>query len=192
LEKLAIEFLDDADPEVVVDAVTMLGQQGSADAEEALWRRFEKWRREWNGREQDLRTDFHDDNPVRLQTRLERALRTALSGSPEWLADLKKLERLKSLCVTQSEREQVDHMIQGWSGEIQIRFFPDENEWGRADVAHYTLRSLSALKKKLAQFPNGTVFKWAPFNDSYLDEEKEKLFRELESFLGERGARLVR
>lgn len=33
LEKLAIEFLDDADPEVVIDAATMLGQHGSTDAE---------------------------------------------------------------------------------------------------------------------------------------------------------------
>jgi hypothetical protein len=55
LEKLAIEFLDDADAEVVIDAATMLGQNGSVDAEEALWRRFEKWHREWNGREQELK-----------------------------------------------------------------------------------------------------------------------------------------
>jgi hypothetical protein len=191
LEKLAIEFLDDADPEVVVDAATMLGRNGSADAEEALWRRFEKWSREWNGREQELKVDFQSEGPV-FQRRVEQALRTALSHAPEWLADLKKLQRLKSLCVTQKEREQVDRLIQGWGVEIPIRFSPAENEWGSADVAHYNLRSLSALKKKLEQFPKGAVFKWEPFNEGYLDEEKEKLFRELESFLGGRGARLVR
>jgi hypothetical protein len=189
---MAIEFLDDADPEVVIDAVAMLGSHGSADAEEALWRRFEKWHREWNGREQELKVDFHDDSPIQLQIGLEQALRTALSHSPAWLADLKKLERLKSLCVRRSEREQMDYLIQGWSGEIPIRFSPAEHEWGSADVAHYNMRSLSALKKKLEQFPKGAVFKWAPFNEGYLDEEKEKLFRELESFLAERGARLVK
>jgi hypothetical protein len=51
---------------------------------------------------------------------------------------------------------------------------------------------ICALKKKLAQFPKGTVFKWAPYNDGYSDEEKKRLFRELESFLGERGARIVK
>jgi hypothetical protein len=192
LEKLAIEFLDDADPEVVIDAATMLGQYGSTEAEEALWRRFEKWRREWEGREQELKAGFHNDNTIQLQTGLEQALRMALSNSPSWLADLKKLERLRSLCVTQSEREQVDNLIQWLGGEISIRFFPADDEWGSAQVAHYTLRSLSALKQKLAQFPKGTVFKWATFNERRLDEEKEKLLRELESFLGERGARLVR
>jgi len=192
LEKLAIEFLEDPDPEVVIDAATMLGQNGSDGAEEALWRRFEKWHREWNGREQELKVDFLDDNPVRFQTSIEQALRTALSNSPAWLADLKKLERLKSLCVTQNERQQVDHLIQEWSGEIPIRFSPAENDWGNINVAHYDLRSLSALKKKLAQFPKGAVFKWEPFNEGYLDEEKEKLFRELDSFLGERGVKLVK
>jgi monoamine oxidase len=34
-------------------------------------------------------------------------------------------------------------------------------------VAHYNLHSLSALKKKLAQIPKGTVFKWATFNESH-------------------------
>jgi hypothetical protein len=192
LEKLAIEFLDDDDPEVVIDAATMLGQYGSAEAEEALWRRFEKWHREWGGREQELNADYHSDNTTQLQTGLEQALRMALSDSPAWLADLKKLERLRSLCVTQNERQQVDKLVQWYGGEISISFFPAEDAWGSAQVAHYTLRSLPALKQKLAQFPKGTVFKWATFNESQLDEEKEKLFRELESFLGERGARLLR
>ncbi len=36
-------------------------------------------------------------------------------------------------------------------------------------------------------------YKWEPYNNQgYLDEEKEELFRELESFLAERGARLVK
>ena len=86
----------------------------------------------------------------------------------------------------------MDHLIQEWSGEIPIRFSPAENDWGNINVAHYDLRSLSALKKKLAQFPKGAVFKWEPFNEGYLDEEKEKLFRELDSFLGERGVKLVK
>jgi hypothetical protein len=143
-------------------------------------------------RERELKADFHDDNPIRYQTGIEQALRTALSQAPAWLADLKKLERLKSLCVTRSAREQLDHLIKRWSGEIPICFSPAENEWGQVEVAQYDLRSISALKKKLSQFPEGANFKWQPYNEGYLDEEKEKLFRELESFLVERGARLVK
>jgi hypothetical protein len=192
LEKLAIEFLDDADPEVVIDTATMLGQNGSAGAEEALWQRFEKWHREWNGREQELKVDFLRDNPIRLQTAIEQALRRALSNSPAWLADLKKLERLKQLCVTQNERQQVDHLIREWRSGIYIRYAPAENDWGHINVAQYDLNSLSALKQKLEQFPLGTVFKWEPYNGGHLDGEKDKLFRELESLLRERNSKLVK
>ena len=69
---------------------------------------------------------------------------------------------------------------------------PAENEWGHAEVAQYDMRSLSALKEKLGQFPKGAVFKWQPYNEGYLDEEKEKLFLELESFLRDRGSKLVK
>lgn len=145
LEKLAIEYLDDPAPEVVTDAAAMLGKHGSADAEEPLWRRLEKWRQEWNGREHELKANFRVDNANRSQAGLEQALRMALSQSPAWLADLKKLERLKSLCVTQGEREQADHLIREWGGQIPIRFAPAGNEWRNADVTHYNLTSLSAL-----------------------------------------------
>src|SRR5438105_3939314 len=98
--------------------------------------------------------DFHDhDNPIRLQRGLEQALRLALSHSPAWLMDAKKLERLRERCVTSEERQQVEHLIAEWQGEIGIRFASEENTWGRAEVAHYSFNSLSALKNKLAQFP---------------------------------------
>src|SRR5262249_19153326 len=43
LEALAIEHLDDPDPEVVINAASALGQYGSTDAEKPLWARLEKW-----------------------------------------------------------------------------------------------------------------------------------------------------
>jgi len=192
LEKLALESLDDADVEVAISAVAVLGKYASADAEEPLWQRLEKWHREWGGREQELKADLRDNEPIRLQTGLEHALRMALSQSPAWLADVKKLERIKQLCVTQSEREQVDHSIAEWGHEVGIRFAPAEDDWGRVSVAQYELQSPSALKQKLSQFPQGTVFKWQPYNEGSFGEEKEKLFRELDSFLRERGLKIVK
>ncbi len=75
---------------------------------------------------------------------------------------------------------------------IPIRFTLYEDEWGRAEVAHYEMRSLSAFKNKIAQFPTGTVFKWKSFNEGPLDEDEEKRFRKLESILAEQGARIVK
>jgi len=185
LEKLAIEYLEDSDPEVVSDAIAFLGLYGSADTEEPLWLRFVKWHKEWNGREREL----NEDVPWQ---RVEQNLQWALSHSPVWLADPKKLERLKQLCLTPNSREQVDNLIRGWTSEIPIRIALFKAEWGNADVAQYNLRSLPALKNKLAQFPTGTIFKWQPVYEGIMDEEKEKLFQELESFLLERGIKLIK
>src|SRR5262249_7516197 len=123
---------------------------------------------------------------------LEQSLRTALSHSPAWLSDQKKLERLKRLCVTQDEQQQVGHLIQEWGRVISIRFTPDEEKWGQVSVAQYEMQSLAALKQKLIQFPKGTVFKWQPYNEGHLDDKKQNLFRELESFLKEHGCNLVK
>lgn len=192
LEKLALEFIDDPDLEVAISAVAVLGKYASAEAEEPLWRRLAKWHAEWNGREQELKKDFRVDDPIHLQTGLQQTLRVALSQSPAWLADGKKLERLKRLCVTRNEREQVDQLLRDWGREITIGFSPAEQEWGSANVAQYHLQSLAALKQKLSQFPKGTVFRWQPFNEGHLEEEKAKLFRELESFLEKSGFKLVK
>lgn len=192
LEKLALEFLGDPNLEVAITAVAVLGKYASAEAEEPLWRRFEKWHAEWNGREQELKKDFWGDDPIHLQTGLQQALRVALSHSPAWLADVKKLERLKGLCVTRNEREQVDQLLRNWSREITIGFSPAEQEWGSAEVAQYRILSLATLKQKLTQFPKGTVFRWQPYNEGHLEEEKANLFREVKPFLEKSGYKFVK
>ncbi len=190
LEQAAIEFLDDPDLEVVIDAVMMLGQYGSAAAEDALWRRLEEWREQWAGRSHELLAA--QDDAMRRQGGLEFALRTAISHSPAWLADARKLERLKQLCVTEEERRQVDNWKTLWTGEIRISYSPNADRWGSAMVAQYESQSLAAMKEKLLQFPKGTTFRWMPTNPGYLDEERETVYVEVKAFLEGRGMKLVR
>ncbi|MCI0339030.1 MAG: hypothetical protein L0226_15760 [Acidobacteria bacterium] len=99
IEKVALEFLDDPDPEVVIDAVAMLGQSGSADVEETLWQRFETWHRQWAGRSSELENARDDDERLNNQRRLGETLLSTISGSPSWLVGPGKLERLRQLCV---------------------------------------------------------------------------------------------
>jgi hypothetical protein len=190
LESLAVEFLNDPDPEVVIDAAALLGQRGSAAVETALWQRLEKWQQEWSGRAAELRGNLRYDEPAGKQHMLEVTLRRALAEAPGWLMDAKKLERLARLCVSAQDRAEVERMKQAWDGVISIGFAPSDSGWGSAEVAHYRLDSLAALKNKLAQFPRGTRFKWQPYNEGQLEEEKEKLFLGLKAFLAERGMRL--
>ena len=192
LEKLALEFLNDADLEVVTGAIKLLGQSGSTEAEAPLWQKFEQWHQVWSGRASVLEVETWDNEPVRLQRGLEQALRTALAQAPAWLTGPQQLARLNQLCVTKQEREQVSHWQDEWGKEIPLRFAPAEQEWGRAEAAHYELNSLDALKQKLAQFPQGTTFRWQPYNEGQGEEAKAELFRAIQTFLAERGMRLVR
>ncbi len=192
LEKLALEFLDDGDLEVVASAVNLLGRYGSAEAQAPLWQKLEQWHQTWSVRARELETDGGENELLRLQRGLEHALRIALGSASAWLATPKELARLKQLCVTRQEKEQVNHYVEAWGEKIPLRFAPAENEWGRAEVVQYEIHSLASLKRKLAQFPQGTVFHWQPYNEGQLDEAKEELFRIVQSFVNERSMRLVR
>ncbi|HZS08699.1 MAG TPA: HEAT repeat domain-containing protein [Blastocatellia bacterium] len=192
LEKVAIASLDDPNPEVVRNAIELLGRYGSAEAEEPLWRCFEKWHREWGGRVAELTNYTLNESRQLAGRQLETSLWQALISSPGWLADPKKLVPVQQLCLSDEARQQVGTAIERWAGEIHIAFAPGADKWGYVEVAQYTLNSPDDLKRKLTQFPKGTVFKWQPFNQGQQEEEKEKLFSELKSFLEARGMKLNR
>ncbi len=188
LEALAIEHLDDPDPEVVINAASMLGQRGSIDAEKPLWQRLDKWLQEWKGRAEELPKTFDSSHPNFWPKQIGQALRQALSQSSVWLLDGEKLERLRQSCMDKDELQQFDHQAGKLSGEITVSFQPGYDRWGYAQVAHYQCDSLSALKSKLGQFPKDTTFIW----DSYSQDPQaaDQVFSDLKAFLGEKGMRL--
>ncbi|MDX2043508.1 MAG: hypothetical protein SF097_19985 [Acidobacteriota bacterium] len=191
VEKLALEMLEDSDTNVVISAVKVLGKYGSDKAEAPLWKKLEQWHQTWNGRERELKTAFNNE-AIRNQSSLEQALQTALAEAPGWLATPKELNRLKQLCVTESAKNTVTQLLEQWGDKFTLRFTLYNDEWGRAEIGHYELKSLASLKQKLAQFPNGTVIRWQTANNNHLEEVKEDLFRTIQAFLAEREMRLVR
>jgi HEAT repeat protein len=188
LEALAIEHLDDPDPEVVVNAASMLGQYGEPEAEEPLWQRLEKWLQDWKGRGEQLPRNFDSSHPNFWHQQVGRALRKALSQSPAWLLDREKLGKLRQSILDKDELEQFDHQVGDLSGAIGITFHPRDDGWGTALVAHYPCHSFSALKMKLGQFPKNTAFIW---NSSAQDRpEAERIYSDLKTFLESRGMKL--
>jgi len=188
LEGLAIETLDDPDPEVVIQAASTLGQYGSAGGEKPLWTRLEKWLQEWKGRAEELPKNFDSSHPNFWHKQVGPALRQALSQSPAWLIDREKLERLRQSCLDKDELQQFNYQAGDLSGEIPIVFQQGYDGWGNAQVAHYQCNSLSALKMKLSQFPKNTTFTW----NSYSQDQSaaEQVFSELKTFLEEKGMKL--
>jgi hypothetical protein len=182
VEELAIAALDDGDSEVVSKAASVLGDYGSADAEKALWQRLEKWHGAMQSRGEELGK----------QDAMEEALRIALTKGQGWLLDPEKLKRLRDLCLTESSRNEVDRMIHNWDPQIYIDVNSLDGTWPRIGVAHYELKSLDSLKKKLLQFPKGTVFKFKTAPTRGDDSDSESIFKQIESYLEEHGMKLKR
>jgi len=188
LEELAIEHLDDPDPEVVIQAASTLGQYGSIDAEKPLWQRLEKWLQEWKGRAEELPKNVDSSHPNFWHKQVGTALRQALSQSPAWLIDREKLERLRRSCLDKDELQQFNYQAADLSGEIRIDFQPGYDGWGNAQVAHYQCNSLQALKMKLSQFPKNTTFTWNSYSQD--QEASERVFSELKTFIEGKGMKL--
>ena len=194
LEVMAIETLSDSNIEMVAHSASLLGRYGTANAEEPLWRRFEEWHAEWVGREADLRDKLpgvtsRGAPALADQALVENAFKVALGFSNAWLADLEKLKRLRALCLTKRGRDEVEEWTKIWKSPPLIT--PDTvNEMSQSFyVAQYTVTTLDALKEKLAQFPQGTVFNWNPRRDG---PKEQQLFNELKGYLEERGMKLQR
>lgn len=157
LEELAIRSLDDADPQVVANAAGYLGLYGSADAEQALWICYEDWSRNWSGRDSELRFIPGKENPDLWDANLGQSLAHALASGVSWLADGPKLRRIEALGVGPNIQQEMEQDIHAWRRQpLAINCI--DSEPPSFSVAQYELRSLKALKTKLAEFPRGTKF----------------------------------
>jgi hypothetical protein len=189
LEPLAIASLDDPDPELASDAASMLGSYGSADARDALLRRFERWHEEWAGREKDL-SALDEKDSSKSQTRVEAALVHALANSPAWLADEDLLKRLRQLCVTKTCAGEADSALRQFDTSVTVFFDPTDGSVMHASLAQYNVISWAALKEKMTQFPRGTTFKWN--SDSPGSEADGRAFAELKEYVEKAGMKLTR
>jgi hypothetical protein len=182
LEDVATAALDDDDAQVVSQAAGVLAEYGSADAEKALWRRFEKLHTTMESRgEEPVEGSDEED--------IEKALGEALTKGQAWLSDPDKLKQVRELCFTDKCRAEVDSLITGWDPQIYVAFTWADEGPSRIGVAHYRIKSLDSLKEKLLQFPKGSVFKLKTDGD---EAKAEEVFQQIKSYLEENGMKLKR
>ena len=159
LEDIAIESLNDPDPEVAQTAATMLGKVGSPAAESALVKRYASWSEQWTGRETQLDRIFADRlNDDVYQLGLGLNLAQALGTGRAWLSDKAALQRLAQQTKVRRVRQQLEGYIKLWEDE-PLTILIDSSSFGfHARVAQYEFQSVDDLKEKLAQFASGTRF----------------------------------
>jgi hypothetical protein len=83
-------------------------------------------------------------------------------------------------------------MILGWNQRIYVGLNPFEDQPYSISIAHYQVNSLESLRRKLLQFPPGTVFTWSNTSGNNDDAKGQELFRQLKSYLEEHGMKLER
>ena len=188
VERVALARLNDPDPEVAASAAATLGRYGTAAAEQALWQRFQKWHSTWQGREDRLPDQIAGDVPNASQVGLEMALLESLAQGQAWFAGEQELQRLKALCISRYARQHADELIGQQSSEPHIVVSVFDKASYQITVAQYQLDSMASLKRKVAQFPEGTVFT-LEVNDSD-STASSRIAAEVKSFLEEHGMKL--
>lgn len=190
LEDLALRALDDPDPEVVMNAADYLGAHGSAAAEQALWVRYEQWSQEWNGRDSELRFVPGAGNSNVWSANLGESLARALATGVGWLADPLELRRIQDMAVGANIRQQISQDLQSWSQRpLSINYIPSVP--ANFLIAQYNLRSLEALKTKLAEFPRGTKF-FLPEPEPGASEEELAALQEIVDIAAKAGLVITR
>jgi hypothetical protein len=189
LEKLAVSFLDDADPEMVRSAAEMLGFYGSKDARDPLLHRFERWREMWDGREKEL-SELRRTDPSNTQERLEETLFRALANSPAWLADEEMITKLRRLCVSRNCTSEADSTLNQFGTNITIFFDMRTSKVAHTSIGQYNVLSLDQLKTKVTQYPKGTAFTFGSDRADTADEQN--VFDELKVYLEKHEMKLKR
>lgn len=190
LEDLALQGLNNEDPEVAANAARYLGRHGSAGAEIVLWRRYEAWSRQWAGRASELRVIAAAKNLNVWQANLGQALAQALATGEAWLADRPKLRGISGLSVTEQMRVEAAQWLDHWNApQHAIVYIPTSP--ATFHVAQYQLDSLEALENKLSQFPAGTEFRWTAA-EREISEVQEQSFQALAAWAREHGVALTR
>jgi hypothetical protein len=159
LEDIAIESLNDSDPEVAASAATLLGRFGSPAVESALLKRYASWSEQWAGRETQLDKTFADAvNDDFYQLALGLNLTRALGTGKTWLTDKAALQGLAQQTKVRQVRQQLEGYVKLWEDESLIISIESSSFGFHARVVQYEFHSVDALKEKLAQFPSGTRF----------------------------------
>jgi hypothetical protein len=160
VEKIAIQTLDDPDPQTASDAALTLGRWGSAEAESPLLNRLKKLRQDWSGREAQLRVTPDFDENSRWAS-FDYTLTQAIATGTGWFYGGAKLQRLLELAMTQQSRQQ----IQGWitvskQAKLGPRIHSNWSPQPNFSILQYSSLSEEQLGVKLAQLPRRTKVDW--------------------------------
>ena len=185
IERTAASLLEDAGPLTIGNAAQLLGQNGSPETRDKLWKRLERFSREEQGK-----PDFGVRKRLSeswMTFMAEWHLVAALTESANWWFDRESIDRLSKLCAYEGCRERVEKLNKIFSEPARIESSVGDDDRLSFAVYQYKKLSFEALKKKLEQFPPNTALTWIP-NPENPDDAKN--FQEIKAFVQKLGMKL--
>lgn len=191
LREVALETLDDPDPEVTLDALIYLKNYGEASDEEPISHRYTQWSQKWQGRAQEL--DTHETGSLAgnwQEIGLGENLALALIANQGWLASEKLIQSTLEQCVGEQMCQKVNQLA-ATARAIPYSISAYKNrEIENYEIAQYTSKSLELLDAKIAQFPKGSRFvitNDTADNDTANNEEQNRLNSRVKDLLAQHG-----
>ncbi len=186
LQEMAVNSLDDPDPQVVSSAAAYLQKWGSTQAEDVLWDRFFRWSAQWKDRADELRYLYIPDSDLSkvYQAGAGQNMLSALAEGYGWLVDQTKLRRLLELVVGPVQRSRVEEYLRKWEQKPWTIFFGSSKP-PSIQILQYTESSIESAKTKLSQFLPGTRFQW--ILTSRRSVQEDRAFEELSAFAATLG-----
>lgn len=191
LTDVALEALDDPDPEVTMDALIYLMSYGNKSVEQPVWRRYQEWSDRWRNHVDVLESreagSVGDWQDVGLGENLARTL----LENQGWLATPDLISRVLERCVGEqmcTQLEQIADQAKSGSGPYPISAYRSgRNE--SYQVAQYNPKSLELLDAKIAQFPRGTRFSLIPASPQ--NQDQKRLENDVRTILEKNGMSLL-
>jgi hypothetical protein len=172
LSEVAIQTLDDPDPEVTLDALIYLMSYGDSSDEEPISNRYTKWSQKWSGHSDELEARPAGSLAGNWQEiGVGETLARALIANQGWLASERLIQNTIEKCVGEQMCQQLKQLAdRARSTPFSISAYKQgENE--NYEIAQYSAKSLELLGVKIAQFPKGSRFLMA---DGVPESEEQK------------------
>lgn len=151
VEPLILAQLESDRPQVLRRAAEALQRYGSQESEAALWRRMERFHKEFSQRQDDLREGPKVSAEVRSAMEAQFVLVTALSAGQAWLFTPERSARLGALIVGPDPQLPTGDL----SDPLLLTISLSDGRL-TASVEHYVMNDLASIRARLAQFPTGT------------------------------------
>jgi hypothetical protein len=158
MTKLAVDAMEDPDPEVTMGALDYLMYYGDASAKEPVWKRYVEWSEEWKGREDVL--EHREAGTIGDGREMEygKSLAHVLLAGQGWLADRDLIAHVSERCVGEQVCGQLKYYVQGGEKEPYGVSATNAGPWIGLQIGQYQSKTLEMFEAKVKQYPRGTRF----------------------------------